>query len=98
MERGKQKKVDGFTSRVPLRSENNANANGGLVCANANNAGANSNTNNGVRLTLSTAADSSQKKFVTLRSPRDGQCKRRETGATATASGEFGKPEHNLVP
>ena len=39
-------------SRVPLRSNNNANAYGGLVYANANNAGSNSNTNNGVRLTL----------------------------------------------
>ena len=38
--------------RVPLRSNNNANANGGVVYANANNAGSNSNTNNGVRLTL----------------------------------------------
>lgn len=41
-------------SRVPLRSSNNANANGGLAYSNANNAGTNSNTNYGVRLTLRT--------------------------------------------
>lgn len=32
------------------RSNNNSNANGGLVYANANNASSNSNTNNGSRL------------------------------------------------
>lgn len=40
--------------RVPLRSVNNANANGGLVCAFANNAGSVSNTNYGMRLALKT--------------------------------------------
>jgi hypothetical protein len=34
------------------RSNNNANANGGLVYANTNNGSANSNTNNGVRLAI----------------------------------------------
>nr|DAV37243.1 MAG TPA: hypothetical protein [Caudoviricetes sp.] len=37
---------------MPLRACNNANANGGLVYANANNASSNSNTNSGSRLTL----------------------------------------------
>ena len=36
--------------RVVGRSNNNANANGGVVYANANNASSNSNTNNGSRL------------------------------------------------
>ena len=34
------------------RSNNNANANGGLVYANTNNGSSNSNTNNGVRLAI----------------------------------------------
>ena len=34
------------------RSNNNANADGGLVYANANNGSSNSNTNNGVRLAI----------------------------------------------
>ena len=38
--------------RVVGRANNNANANGGLVYANANNASSNSNTNYGSRLTL----------------------------------------------
>ena len=37
------------------RANNNANANGGLVYANANNAASNSNTNNGARLAFSGA-------------------------------------------
>ena len=36
------------------RSNNNANADGGLVYANTNNGSANSNTNNGVRLAFRT--------------------------------------------
>lgn len=42
--------VEGFSGRVLYRANNNANANGGLVYSNANNASSNSNTNNGVRL------------------------------------------------
>lgn len=45
------KKVEGLKPcRCVGRSNNNANANGGLVYANANNAFSNSNTNNGARL------------------------------------------------
>ena len=44
------KKVDGPCGRCVGRSNNNANANGGLVYANANNASSNSNSNNGSRL------------------------------------------------
>ena len=40
--------------RVVGRANNNANANGGLVYANANNASSNSNTNYGSRLTFKT--------------------------------------------
>lgn len=43
------KKVEGL-KRVVGRANNNANANGGCVYANANNASTNSNTNNGARL------------------------------------------------
>lgn len=46
------KKVECPTCRVVGRANNNANANGGLVYANANNVSSNSNTNNGSRLTL----------------------------------------------
>ena len=38
------------TCRVVARSNNNANANGGLAYANANNASSNSNTNYAARL------------------------------------------------
>ena len=40
----------GTSGRCVGRANNNANANGGLVYANANNASSNSNTNNGARL------------------------------------------------
>ena len=43
-------KVDDPIGRCVGRSNNNANANGGLVYANANNASTNSNSNNAVRL------------------------------------------------
>ena len=46
------KKGRTFHSRCVGRSNNNANANGGLVYSNANNASSNSNTNNSSRLTL----------------------------------------------
>ena len=42
--------VDDPIGRCVGRSSNNANANGGLVYANANNASSNSNTNNAARL------------------------------------------------
>ena len=45
------KKVEGLMRcRVVGRANNNANVNGGVVYANANNAWSNSNTNNGSRL------------------------------------------------
>ena len=44
------KKVEVLRRRCVGRANNNANANGGLVYANANNAASNSNTNNGARL------------------------------------------------
>ena len=43
-------KVEVLRRRCVGRANNNANANGGLVYANANNASSNSNTNNGARL------------------------------------------------
>ena len=43
-------RADGLICRVVGRSNNNANANGGVAYANANNASSNSNTNNGSRL------------------------------------------------
>ena len=46
-------KADDPTGRVVGRANNNANANGGLVYANANNASSNSRTNNGARLAIS---------------------------------------------
>ena len=48
----KKQKYGGFSqcTRVVLRSNNNANANGGIVYANANNDSSNANTNNGSRL------------------------------------------------
>lgn len=47
-----QKKVESSNGRCVGRSNNNANANGGLVYSNANNASSNSNANDGSRLTL----------------------------------------------
>ena len=44
------KKVEVLRRRCVGRANNNANANGGLVYANANNASSNSNANNGARL------------------------------------------------
>ena len=49
-ERCRNAKGRGSHCRVVGRSNNNANANGGVVYANANNASSNSNTNNGSRL------------------------------------------------
>ena len=60
---------DGETlCRVPLRSNSNANANGGLVSANAVNAGSYSNANNGVRLTFKTKelAEYCGKQFIDI--------------------------------
>lgn len=45
-------KVEVPNGRAVYRSNNNANANGGLVYSNANNASSNSNTNIGTRLTM----------------------------------------------
>lgn len=50
MSDAERRKVEGLICRVVGRSNNNANANGGVVYANANNASSNSNTNNGSRL------------------------------------------------
>lgn len=47
-----EKKVEVPNGRAVYRSNNNANANGGLVYSNANNASSNSNTNIGTRLTM----------------------------------------------
>lgn len=52
------KKVEVLRRRCVGRANNNANANGGLVYANANNASSNSNSNNGSRL-----ANNNVKKF-----------------------------------
>ena len=58
MSDAERRKVEGLICRVVGRSNNNANANGGVVYANANNASSNSNTNNGSRL-----ANNNVKKF-----------------------------------
>ena len=50
--------------RVVGRSNNNANANGGLVYANANNASSNSNTNNGSRLANRTEYNNNYQSFL----------------------------------
>lgn len=49
--------------RVVGRANNNANANGGLVYANANNVSSNSNTNYGSRLTLKVSLDYSARQI-----------------------------------
>lgn len=54
----------GLQRRVVGRSNNNANANGGLVYANANNASSNSNTNNGSRLANSKCEKKYLRKIV----------------------------------
>lgn len=54
--------------RVPLRSSNNAYANGGLVCANAHNAASSSLASYGVRLAFKTEelADYCGKQFIDI--------------------------------
>ncbi len=83
-------KADGLMRRVVGRANNNANANGGLVYANANNASSNSNTNNGSRL-----ANRQPQKIVStahLHAMEDSSG--REAGASVTAM-QIGKLKHH---
>nr|DAV17404.1 MAG TPA: hypothetical protein [Caudoviricetes sp.] len=54
------------------RSDNNADANGGLVYANTNNGSANSNTNNGVRLAI--RPKESDRSYSGYRDYRNDRC------------------------
>lgn len=59
------KKVEGLIGcRCVGRSNNNANANGGLSYANANNAFSNSNSNNGARIANNSELESACHKMA----------------------------------
>lgn len=82
------KKVDGPCGRCVGRSNNNANANGGLVYSNANNASSNSNANNGSRLNLGNTSDEIVSPGVNRHTAHHHglvDSKRRGTGASAKA-------------
>lgn len=79
--------VEDFNGRVVGRSNNNANANGGVVYANANNASSRSNTNNGSRLAnRKTKEKILLQKSRLLQSLRDSISSVREIRATAEAA------------
>lgn len=65
-EEGHNNITDEEKCRVPLRSSNNANANGGLVCAGAYYAGSGSGTSYGVQLAFKSAelAEYAAKQFI----------------------------------
>lgn len=94
------KKVEGLCGRCVGRSNNNANANGGLVYSNANNASSNSNANNGSRLNLGNTSDEVSPSDVNRHTSNHHEMmdsRRRGTGATATADGEICLESGNIT-
>lgn len=93
-------KVEGPGGRVVGRSNNNANANGGLVYSNANNASSNSNANNGSRLNLGNTSDEVSSPDVNRHTSNHHEMmdsRRRGTGASAKAEGEIPLESGNIT-